>query len=483
MASILEKIREAKRLKTQASDFERTLTSAPSQQVNAATLVASSDVGEFCGPTAAALDEVGDPPGAVPHDRSTSEGPTAASHQSSMALLVGHPSPMTPISDNDDAARWFSSDEDPDCGSASRRQLAKRRTRVLLKQNSNTEAMDKTFSSIIWMKEPEFPSLSWWVTPSLVGAAPYIERQALHGPPSYRPRLMLNCAGTAGELYGIRALGIPFSTDVVANELNKARRTFLVRQHTGWIRHLFSSMGPLCDKIPAAWCDICDDNCILTAAETEWDWQCGGSPCPPFTPFRNNTAEVKPEDHGKYLDMFGDARAGTLRDTGSFLATVEVHRPGGGHLEEVEGFLLKDKHGVSPCDKAVQRILDVPLVPGSSGGGLYAVRVVLIRATSYANLKRTRRAHPTGANGGIFLYGSHVHFLGISLQGAHPVRVQEGRRNGWHRRHHRHSCGHFLYQTSLPQSSFQQRSVFPCLVRLGFGSLSMGSWRRCSGKS
>ena len=119
MASILDKVREAERLKTQALDFERALTSSPSQQVDAATLVASSDVGGFCCPAAAALDEVGDPPGAVPRDRSTSEAASEL-HHSSPALLVAHPSPMSPISDNDDA-RWYSSDEGPNCGSASRR--------------------------------------------------------------------------------------------------------------------------------------------------------------------------------------------------------------------------------------------------------------------------------------------------------------------------------------------------------------------------
>lgn len=275
-----------------------------------------------------------------------------------------------------------------------RRFLAKRRVQQLLRRDS--EPVDYCAKSN-WCKcgfdqMPKWTTVRWWAGPLRYALEPFVERNAAMGGLIYQPKRMYNCGSTLGELVGSRALGVPWDRAAsVANEKKDKRREFIKLVHAGHVGHLFKSQAQFCtSNIIQGHCDIAQEMVFIQTEPGGFDVISGGTPCRPHSTFRGNKGSKKPDQHHEFDSLFGSATS----PEGSYLATVEIHRPKGGYIEEVAGIAHKQNDEGMPensyLEKAAERIAAVDTAP-NSGIRLYtAIKVINVGPKAWLKLRRTR---------------------------------------------------------------------------------------------
>ena len=124
----------------------------------------------------------------------------------------------------------------------------------------------------------------------------------------------------------------------------------------------------------------------------EYDSASGGPPCTPRTVFRSNKSALAASAHKDFGAIFADKDS----EIGSYLGTIEVHRPRGGYLEEVFGFGIAAREAdESHLENAVARLRAIPFEIGidvAICGSLYkSVQVVTVKPGVWTKLARPRR--------------------------------------------------------------------------------------------
>ena len=300
------------------------------------------------------------------------------------------PSPRLQVHD------FSESDSSPEVDVPPRRFLAKRRVGQLLRRESresDSDAGECNRRKCGFEPMAAWESVRWWSVPQQSAIQPFIERNAALGGLKYRPKRMYNCASTGAELVASRAHGIPWNpAAAVANERLKQRRQFIKAIHGGHLKHLFHSQAAFCKRgVIDGFCDMQMDIVLMSAQEGEYDWISGGPSCRPHTVFRNDKSTKSPEAHKEFDSLFGAQDC----EDGSFLGTVETHRPKGGYIEEVGGFAHNKVNDegmpeISFLDKAAERLAAVQTKP-ASGVPLYtAIKVVTVGPGVWLKLRRTR---------------------------------------------------------------------------------------------